>query len=140
MFTRSLSANWVIPVGGQFPLQNWTKLCVSDFLKSAHGKWGTVYPDESKGRLFFDCDYNRLVHGIFFYSGVLTPHVDVGRPAHISPRKHHQIQHVADDSQRADDGQRDAVGNFPKVLYPWVLIQLFWGRKKNRSKNMLNHK
>lgn len=39
----------------------------------------------------------------------LTSHVDVGGSSHVASREYEQVEHVAEDAEHADTGQRDAV-------------------------------
>lgn len=67
----------------------------------------------------------------------LTPHVDVRRAAHVPAGQHHQVQHVPDDAEGANDGQRHAVRDLAQVLDPWVLVQL--SNRKRKGQKFLQH-
>lgn len=63
---------------------------------------------------------------------LLTPHVDVRGASHVASGEHDEIQHVAENAQRADDWKDDAVGELAEVLGARIL-ELLQAKKEEKT-------
>jgi hypothetical protein len=68
---------------------------------------------------------------------LLTPHVDVSGASHIASGEHDEVQHVAQDAQRANDGQDHAVGELSEVFGPRV-FELLSEKRKDKSREKVD--